>query len=89
MLLHASATLLSRYPAYAYLITSYACKRRVGDIVRPRAWAVFRLMTSSNFIGSSTGPFGAEPCVEEREPSDVLPRVREALDEPSIGGVCG
>ena len=31
-------------------------------------------------------PFGAELCVEERQPGDVLPRVCEALDEPSIDG---
>jgi hypothetical protein len=36
-------------------ITSSAWKRRVGGIVRPRAWAVLRLMTSSNCVGSSTG----------------------------------
>ncbi len=36
-------------------ITSSAWKRRVGGIVRPRDWAVLRLMTSSNFMGCSTG----------------------------------
>ena len=39
----------------AYRITSSAWKRSVGGIVRPSAWAVLRLMTSSNFIGRSTG----------------------------------
>jgi hypothetical protein len=41
--------------AHPYRITSSAWKRSVGGMVRPRAWAVFRLMTSSNFIGCSTG----------------------------------
>ena len=39
----------------AQRITSVAWKRRVGGIVRPRASAVFRLMTNSNFMGCSTG----------------------------------
>ncbi len=42
-------------PPQAYLSTSSAWKRSVGGIVRPRAWAVFRLMTNSNFVGCSTG----------------------------------
>ena len=39
----------------AHRITSSAWKRRVSGIVRPSAWAVLRLMTSSNFVGCSTG----------------------------------
>ncbi len=39
----------------AQRITSSAWKRTVGGIVRPKAWAVLRLITSSNFIGCSTG----------------------------------
>ena len=39
----------------AQRITSVAWKRSVGGIVRPRAAAVFRLMTSSNVMGCSTG----------------------------------
>jgi hypothetical protein len=39
----------------AQRITSSAWKRRVGGIVSPRALAVLRLMTSSNFMGCSTG----------------------------------
>ena len=39
----------------AHRITSSAWKRSVGGMVRPRALAVLRLMTSSNFIGCSTG----------------------------------
>jgi hypothetical protein len=35
--------------------TSSARKRRVGDMVSPRALAVLRLMTSSNVMGCSTG----------------------------------
>src|SRR5262249_40898695 len=38
-----------------YWITSFAWKRSNGGIVRPRALAVFRLMTNSNFMGCSTG----------------------------------
>src|SRR5262249_33579325 len=38
-----------------YRITSSAWKRMVGGIVSPSASAVLRLMTSSNFIGCSTG----------------------------------
>jgi hypothetical protein len=38
-----------------YLMTSSANTRRCGGSVIPRAWAVLRLMTSSNFVGCSTG----------------------------------
>jgi hypothetical protein len=46
-----------RVPAgtMAYWITSVAWKRSVGGMVRPRAWAVLRLITSSNVMGCSTG----------------------------------
>src|SRR5262245_36214399 len=36
-------------------ITSSARSSTDGGIVRPRAFAVFRLMTSSNLVGCSTG----------------------------------
>ena len=36
-------------------ITSSARARSVGEIVRPRAFAVLRLTTSSNFVGCSIG----------------------------------
>src|SRR5437870_358573 len=39
----------------AYRITSSAWRRSDGGRVRPRAWAVLRLMTNSNFAGCSTG----------------------------------
>ncbi len=39
----------------AQRITSVAWKRRDGGMVRPRAWAVFRLMTKSNVVGCSMG----------------------------------
>src|SRR5262249_15467754 len=42
-------------PAPAYLMTSSACKRTDAGIVRPRAFAVLRLMTNSNCVGCSTG----------------------------------
>jgi hypothetical protein len=34
-------------------MTSSAWQRRLGGIVRPRAWAVLRLMTSSHLVGGS------------------------------------
>src|ERR1035437_8162744 len=39
----------------AHSITSSASASRVGGISRPSVFAVLRLMTSSNFVGSSTG----------------------------------
>jgi hypothetical protein len=39
----------------AQRMISSAWKSSIGGMVRPRAWAVFRLITSSNFIGCSTG----------------------------------
>src|SRR4029453_11935717 len=42
-------------PTPIYWITLSAWKRRVGGIVRPRACAVLRLITSSNLVGCSTG----------------------------------
>ena len=39
----------------AHRITSFAWKRMLGGIVRPSACAVFRLITSSNLVGCSTG----------------------------------
>jgi len=39
----------------AYLITLVACSRTADGIVTPRAFAVFKLMTKSNFLGCSTG----------------------------------
>src|ERR1700730_8444087 len=38
-----------------HLMTSSARSRIAGGIVRPIAWAVFRLMTSRNFAGCWTG----------------------------------
>src|SRR5712691_1186998 len=49
VLLEAPATLLPQCPAPTYLITSSTWKRTCGGIVRPRAFAVFKLRTSSNF----------------------------------------
>jgi hypothetical protein len=39
----------------AHRITSSAWKRTEGGMVRPSAWAVLRLMTSSKMMGCSTG----------------------------------
>jgi hypothetical protein len=41
----------------AQRITSSAWKSRVGGMVRPRASAVLRLMTSSNVVAYSMGRF--------------------------------
>src|SRR4029453_18804007 len=44
-------------------ITSSAWKRMDGGIARPSAFAVLRLMISSNFMGRSTGnSAGLVPC---------------------------
>src|SRR5260370_27740948 len=40
--------------AASHSITSSARTRRVGGTSRPSALAVFRLMTSSSFVGNST-----------------------------------
>src|ERR1700730_6133771 len=44
-----------RYARIAYWITSSARPSSDGGIVRPSALAVLRLITSSNFVGCSTG----------------------------------
>ena len=50
-------------PASAYWTTSVAWKRTVGGMVSPRALAVLRLMTNSNFVGCSMGrSAGLAPC---------------------------
>src|SRR5262249_48649731 len=41
--------------APSHLITFSARMSTIGGIVRPRALAVFRLITNSNFVGCSTG----------------------------------
>ena len=51
--LAAPATCVHRI--WSYSITSSARASRVGGIVSPSALAVFRLMTSSNLVGCSTG----------------------------------
>ena len=38
-----------------YSITASARLSRGSETVRPSLWAVFRLITNSNFVGSSTG----------------------------------
>jgi hypothetical protein len=38
-----------------YRSTSVAWKRTEGGMVRPRAWAVLRLITNSKVVGCSTG----------------------------------
>ena len=42
-------------PVHAYWITSVAWKRSLGGMVRSSAFAVCKLMTSSNRMGRSTG----------------------------------
>jgi hypothetical protein len=46
---------LSRCTPHAYWITSSARRSSDGGIAIPSTWAVFKLMTSSNFVGCSTG----------------------------------
>jgi hypothetical protein len=46
---------LSALVEHGYSMTWSARNRSVCGIVRPRAFAVFRLMTSSNLVGCSTG----------------------------------
>src|SRR6516165_8692432 len=43
--------------ALSYSMTSSARTSSVGGILMPRAFAVFRLIASSNFVGCSTGKF--------------------------------
>jgi hypothetical protein len=54
---HSGARLMPVFlvPTPAYWITSSARRSSDGGIVIPSAWAVFKLMTSSNFVGCSTG----------------------------------
>src|SRR5690242_21228909 len=40
---------------YSHLMTLSARARTLGGIVRPICFAVFKLITSSNFVGCSTG----------------------------------
>jgi hypothetical protein len=49
------AALTARAAAVVYSMTWSARASSVGGIVRPRALAVFALMTSSNFVGCSIG----------------------------------
>src|SRR6266436_9620099 len=84
---HAPATPSCRGHAHPYLMTSSARKRSVEGIVRPSAWAVFRLITSLNRIGCSTGrsagclrPLCVSPPalphgISLREAQDKLPMV--------------
>ncbi len=46
---------LSRWSSTGYSITRSACSRIVFGIVSPSALSVFRLTTSSNLVGCSTG----------------------------------
>ena len=50
-----SARTASRLRCGRYSMTRFARTRTVGGIVNPSAFAVFRLMTSSNLSGCSTG----------------------------------
>src|SRR5262249_5781119 len=46
---------VSPLTAHGHLITRSALASTLGGIVRPICFAVFRLITNSNFIGCSTG----------------------------------
>src|SRR5262249_13440844 len=52
---------LSRCSKQTYSITLSARSRKDSGIVRPRTLAVLRLMTSSNFVGCSTGKSAGLP----------------------------
>jgi hypothetical protein len=49
-----------------YSITSSAMESTTGGIVRPRALAVFRLITKSNLVGCNTGRSDGFSSVEFR-----------------------
>src|SRR5262249_8600630 len=51
----AAAQNAKEFPPPHYSITWSARARIDGGIVKPRALAILRLMTSSNFVGCSTG----------------------------------
>src|SRR6266702_8729581 len=51
----ANSGLMHRSKQHLHSSTSSARASIVGGMVRPRALAVLRLMTSSNFVGCSTG----------------------------------
>ena len=53
--LWATSRLMRRSKLHLYSITSSAIARTPDGMVRPSAFAVFRLMTSSNLVGSKTG----------------------------------
>src|SRR5262249_23577616 len=59
---------LAAFHPCAHSITSSATASSVGGTSRPRAFAVLRLMTSSNFVGCTTGrsaglsPFRIRPA---------------------------
>ena len=71
-----------------YSITSSARARSVGGIARSRAFAVLRLMTSSNLVGCSTGslagfaPFRTRPAVGAGLPVG-FPIARPVAHEPT------
>src|SRR4026209_2412192 len=63
--------MLPCYPLY--LITLSALANTFGGIVRPICLAVLRLITSSNFVGSSTGSSeGFAPLYSHALPHDVV-----------------
>ena len=51
--------------AFAYSITSSARASSVGGTSRPSAFAVLRLMTSSNLVGACTGKIGRLGALED------------------------
>ena len=51
----AKSRLVHRSKKDCYSITSVAAVISVGGTVRPRAFAVFKLITSSNLVGACTG----------------------------------
>jgi hypothetical protein len=51
----ATSGLMHRGKQHLYSIASSVIASKLGGMVRPRAFAVFRLITNSNLVGSVTG----------------------------------
>ena len=70
-----------------HLITLSALTSTFGGIVRPICFAVFRLITNSNFVGRSTGSQQAwclsVSCPRNRRRAGTCPEVRPVDHEPT------
>jgi hypothetical protein len=66
----------------AQRMTSVAWKRSVGGMVRPSAWAVFRLMISSKVVGRCTGRSAGLAPWRMRSRYETTPRQSSARSHP-------